>query len=992
VRVLLTLLVACADDPAVPLTDATRLERRLAAGDAHVYSVVLRRDDFFFVTVTQQGVDVAVELLGPRDRRLLLADGPNGPDGPEDVAVVARAAGVHRLEVRAASAGSYRLDVRALRPADDRDHGHAEALRLYAEAEELRATQDADSRRRARVLYEELLERTRDIEAPLLRARAERRRGQVLDDLGATREALASFESALALYDGVGNGWEVAPLLNETGSLHRQMGEPEKARESFERALGMSRELDNRVGVAAALNNLGVLHESLGEHQEALGFYDRALSEWEAVGNRSRAANTLHNLGINCMTLGRTDEALDFLRQALEIYRARDDRHGQAVTLSATGWTHALDGDFEGALAALDEALELRRSVGDRQGEAVTQDLRGDTYREMGDWAAASASYRRSLELVRETGHRQNEAHALTNLGRAAAANGEPEAALELLRESLGMFRGLGDLTGESTTLVAIAEAERRRGNLAAARARLEEAITIVESMRRRLQSPSFRTSYFATRYDDYGLYVDVLMDLGEPEAAFEAAERARARTLLESLAEVSRRPPPELEARERALRAKINAKEARRLRLLSETETAAAGEAVALEQEARTLLRDYEKLQGEIRAVRGPELVRPLSLREIRRELLDDDTRLLAYSLGAARSFLWVVSPSAFETYELAPRDEIEELARRVHELLPRGHERGFRRQVELATAALSGLVLAPAAERLDAERLVIVADGALQYVPFAALPIGGSPLIVEHEVVSLPSASVLGLLRRKQASRARAPKALAMVADPVFSSDDPRLSGGTHATVPVDLERSMDDFDVARLERLAYSAEEAEAILALVPAEEAFRALGTAASRTAVQGGALRDYRIVHFATHGLMNARQPSLSGIVLSLVDAGGAPQDGFLRVHEIPDLGLTADLVVLSACRTALGKHVRGEGLLGLTRGFFAAGTPRVVVSYWNVSDRATAELMARFYRGLLTGGLTASQALRAAQLSLRDDARWAAPYYWAAFTLQGEWR
>jgi CHAT domain-containing protein len=139
-------------------------------------------------------------------------------------------------------------------------------------------------------------------------------------------------------------------------------------------------------------------------------------------------------------------------------------------------------------------------------------------------------------------------------------------------------------------------------------------------------------------------------------------------------------------------------------------------------------------------------------------------------------------------------------------------------------------------------------------------------------------------------------------------------------------------------------------------------------------------------------LINSVHPELSGLVLSLVDPQGRPQEGFLRLHDIYNLKLGADLVVLSACQTALGKDIRGEGLIGLTRGFMYAGAPRVVASLWEVDDRATAELMKRLYEGMLVRGLTPAAALRDAQLALRRDRRWSDPFYWGAFVLQGEWK
>jgi CHAT domain-containing protein len=190
----------------------------------------------------------------------------------------------------------------------------------------------------------------------------------------------------------------------------------------------------------------------------------------------------------------------------------------------------------------------------------------------------------------------------------------------------------------------------------------------------------------------------------------------------------------------------------------------------------------------------------------------------------------------------------------------------------------------------------------------------------------------------------------------------------------------------------RLPNSRLEAESILALVPAEQTLPALGFAASRETVDRGELERYRILHFATHGLLHGDFPELSGVVLSLYDPQGRPREGFLRAHEISRLRLNADLVVLSSCRSALGKPLKGEGLVGLTQAFLDAGAARVLVSLWNVNDQGAAELMERFYRGLLHGGLSPAAALRAAQLEMQGQPRWQAPYYWAGFTLRGEWR
>ncbi|NEP61116.1 MAG: CHAT domain-containing protein [Symploca sp. SIO2G7] len=268
--------------------------------------------------------------------------------------------------------------------------------------------------------------------------------------------------------------------------------------------------------------------------------------------------------------------------------------------------------------------------------------------------------------------------------------------------------------------------------------------------------------------------------------------------------------------------------------------------------------------------------------------------------------------------------------------------------------------------------------------------------PLLANHEIVNLPSATTLGIIRQEQATRQTAPKAIAILADPVFSSDDKRVKSSKQQrefSLPQQLlDRSAREVDIGVWQRLPGTRTEAEAIMALVPDAERVHGFDFAANREMVTNPELSNYRIVHFATHGLLNSTNPELSGIVLSLFDKQGNSQNGFLRLHDVFNLNLPAELVVLSACQTGLGEEVKGEGLVGLTRGFMYAGSPRVLVSLWNVNDLATSELMKRFYRKMLEEGLPATAALRTAQLEMQQETQWDSPYYWAAFTLQGEWR
>ena len=345
-------------------------------------------------------------------------------------------------------------------------------------------------------------------------------------------------------------------------------------------------------------------------------------------------------------------------------------------------------------------------------------------------------------------------------------------------------------------------------------------------------------------------------------------------------------------------------------------------------------------------------------------------------------------------------------------------------------AAQALSRTLLAPVAAQLGNKRLVIVADGALQYIPFAMLPEpetgrqgeretgrarnpqSAMPLVVNHEVVSLPSASALAVQRAELTGRQPAPKMLAVIADPVFDRTDarfktlapaasdkeqaPTIAFNDARSIEHLAEKSADKAGVTTrrlvIPRLPFTRQEATRLLALAPKSSSFGAIDFEANRLNVLKGDLSQYRYVHFATHGVMDSERPGLSSLVLSMVDAEGKPQDGFLRANDIYNLKLPAELVVLSACQTGLGKEIKGEGLVGLTRGFMYAGAARVVVSLWSVNDKATADLMTKFYEKMLKQEERPAAALRAAQVEMWKQKQWQSPYYWAEFTLQGEWR
>jgi CHAT domain-containing protein/Flp pilus assembly protein TadD len=867
---------------------------------------------------------------------------------------------------------------------------------------------------------------------------------------GESRKAIEIYNQVLSIRRDLKDRAGEATTLNAIGEAYRRLGEKRRALKYFQDALALRRAVRDTNGEAVTLNSLGAVYSDLGELQKAIEAYNQALPLRRDAASR---AVTLINLGRAYDLLGVPQEAISFYNQALQLARSSSARRTEAQIFNFIGLSHWASGDHARALESLTQALTLSREVKDSSLEAAIQNNFGLVYSSMGEWRKAIDALNQSLPLIRKAGNRQYEAYALNNLGFAHEALGDLDKAKESHEQALKLTREVNDRLREGKARYGIARVESRRNRLKQARDQIEQTIKIVESLRAKLSSPELRASYRATTQQYYDLYIDVLMRMGRraPRSnlvaeALQVSERARARSLIELLteagADIRQGVDAQLVERERELQEQINDKATEQIQSLGDPKK--AGQVAALAREIEQLTIELRDTQSRIRASspRYAALTQPLPLtaREIQNQILDANTMLLEYSLGEERSYLWAVTKTSLRGFTLPQREKIESAARRYYELITarnqsHPNETSQRRQARVANAdaeshqaglALSQMLLEPVAARLGNKRLIIVADGALQYLPFAALPkpTNGAvtpssihrPMIASHEMVTLPSASTLAALRGEATGRPTATKTIAVIADPVFEAKDERVKTVEIKAEKTDERRDEKNGEAAvaepsrillvksakeagavdaqfRIPRLPHTRNEAEAILSLTSPGAGKSTFDFAATRAAATNAELGQYRIVHLATHGFLNSLNPELSGLVFSLLDEKGAPQNGFLLAPEIYNLKLPAtDLVVLSACQTGLGKEVRGEGVVGLTRGFMYAGAPRVVVSLWNVSDRATADLMKSFYRGMLARGLRPATALRAAQIEMWKQRQWRAPYYWAAFGLQGEWR
>lgn len=934
-----------AQETTLRLGDST--DRELAGGATHSYRLELSADQFLHIAVEQLGADVALSIRAPDGTKSPEIDRPNGTRGKEWISWIARTSGSYSLDVRSTQGrtvrGRYRLKVETIRTSVPDDLLRITAEQAVSEAETLRADGSSES----------------------------------------LRSGIEKFKKAVALFK----------------TLHDDYEE------------------------AVALYGSGFSLQTIGENQEAINDLNRALSLF-GDDDYSRAF-TSAALGWPLMYLADYEGAMRSFNLALQLSRPSQSVRVEGVALYGLGWTYALTGQYELALQKFSESLKLRQDAKDVRGEALTLTGIGKVEALMGHRERAQVYLNRALErLPKSKANALAEGDILSNLGWVSRSLNEDSVALDYFSRALPLRRG--DPIGEATTLYGISTISQRLGRFGESIVAIEDAVEIIESVRMRGLNQKLRLSYFASIQDYYDFYIYLLMRLdnlrpgqGYATKALHASERARARSLIDILAEnqidLRRGVDDSLLAAERRIEQELSAAVGRQYQKLNNP-------ADELSSQVRNLISQRESLRAQIReaspnyaAIVQPQ---PLTAREIQELVLDDETVLLEYAVGEDESYLWIITVQEISSHRLPGRADIERRARLLNELLlarnqivPQESAAKKRNRITEADARammisqeLGQILLGPTAGRFAGKRFLLVAPGVLQYVPFAALIDPGSPpspLINNHELVVVPSATTIAVLRAHIKNRIPQPNLVAAFGDPVFAASDERVAPISSRTRKIRDSASTSRPAAAAsvsptattFPRLLSSRWEAKQIVSMVSPKNRKLFLDFDANRQTATAADISRFRVLHFATHAIVDNQHPELSGIVLSMVDKTGRSQNGFLSSHEIFDLKLPAELIVLSACRTGLGKEFKGEGLVGLTRAFMYAGAARIVVSIWDVDDKPTSELMVRFYRHMLgSAKLRPAAALRAAQVEMSQDPRWQSPYFWAAFVLQGEWK
>jgi CHAT domain-containing protein/uncharacterized protein HemY len=836
-----------------------------------------------------------------------------------------------------------------------------------------------------------------------------------------------------------------AESLAQIAVAQFELGRHSEAEQTNNQAIQIWQQLKNQRGEAQALSTQGIVYLVLDQVEQATATLKNAEALWRSLGDSDELANTLvdqnflairqgqwqaaltllneaqgllvdkqaepyvagkvaMSLGDVYEAYGQLDTSLSYFQEALTLYRDfAHDKRAINEAANQVGRLQARLGDYAAAKQEIEQALSVALETGNEFNVGMCHETLGRVWLEASSYEPARDEFLAAISHFQKSNTQWLVARAQTYLGQTEHLLGHLERASEAYEKALRFYQKNPDYTNEAAIRFGLGKIALQQNQLGKAEEHLRRSITLTEQLRENAASRDLRSSFLALIHDRYETYVEWLMTRYARERnqqfaieAFEANESGRARALLDSLRdsqkELRQTNDPLLLEKEQRLQQQEQQLIDERGKLASHGGN---------EKEKADVEKKLTDVRGQLETTKARinsssnfhQLLEPLTYEDIHRQVTDAETSLLSYSLGDGKSFAWLVTQDGLTSYELADKQTIEKAATRLIALL-KSPPLNSTQETELQSSIseVSRLVLEQVSAKLRTPRLIVIADGALQYIPFQILKNpakANESLISEFDIVAAPSASALALVRQQRANRQHGSKLLVGFGDAVFSRDY-TPQGSTATATDTGSARSETVSRLAKLPRLFNAKRELLAISDLVGKDSSFY-VEYNATRANLLKLDLSQYRILHVVTHGVLDTKQPELSGIVLSLIDANQRPIDGFVSLSDIYRLRAPVDLVVLSACETAVGQRMQGEGLIGLTRGFMYAGASGVVATLWTVDDRATAELMKQFYANMLQRGMGPARALREAQNYIRSQPNWSAPYFWAGFTFQGDY-
>lgn len=756
--------------------------------------------------------------------------------------------------------------------------------------------------------------------------------GNLFTQTDQTDSALAYYRKAVPALYAAGDRENAAGTLGNMGIVFRDIGRRDSAMAAYRKALPIQREIGDHEGESATLGNIGTLLHDFGQLDSALTYHRQALQIARQFGNRVGELSDLMNIGSVFNALGQGDSALSYYHDALPIQRAVGDRKHEGATLNNIGATFRLIRQLDSALTYYYQAARIQIEVDDKSGLAGTLENLGNVFLAYGHPDSALAYYHQALPIQRAVGYRADEAETLDHLGEIFSDLKQPDSALAYFHQALSIRHDVGVLRGEAETLANLGDLYRRNSRPDSAVRYFDRATALIGAVSSHAGSDFNRLSFNETTTYWYGAWTLAWLALDQSYGALAASERGRAQALLELMRDTtqSSRPGGDLPAEGKRLADVVRG-------------TTTGGLIYFFAGD--TLVTWVIQPTGPVRAVE----------RAIKRDSLSLLVQAFRSQLGVGGASRLGLRGTALELTSESAGSETS----------------SGDRERELSAILLPPEVLKGLA---GFKEIVIVPQGALALLPFAALSLPGSDEQLGDRIAIryAPSLGTLGQAEARQSPGARIEslRQAVIVGNPLM----PKV------TIP---------------------GKGSERLIPLPGAETEAGTIAKELGSTALSGAKATESEVVrrlsgaplvHLATHGFAYSGEAKARSSFVAL--APDSTDDGLLTVGEIldnPKLRLTADLVVLSACQTGLGNLKESEGTVGLQRAFLAKGARSVLVSLWNVSDDATSALMSAFYRHWLRDGDRPSkaEALRRSQEEIRHRPGWEHPRFWAAFQLVG---
>lgn len=812
--------------------------------------------------------------------------------------------------------------------------------------------------------------------------RLEKHSGMAIAMMNSSRyndETLRHVQTTQALAQQIGTDSAMARAENVQGMYLENMKIGDRGISAYLRAAALAERAGApaRKSAAAIYGNLSNAYQNF-EDWERYAFYNE--KAWELDPERTPRKEFSYRMsrGIAFFELYERDAAEKEYQAGLDLSAITKRPRDRALALSELAFLYwTFDHDRERALRLYDESIDFARQAKVPSVEANNIGNRGNVYRDTGDYARATADYREAIRLYDASGLSKQTFYLWKNIGQTMRLEGRTAEGAAFLKQLIDERSQDASPRHLWQAHMELASALATMGDRAGAAQHFEAMIDVLEEQRKSSILDGFRTGSFAhalSAYDPYDRYIRFLIDGGGTGAidALAIAERARARGFLEALASVrtavaAKLPAALFDEESRVNRAISDAQQKLRAPSLDKTQREAALAALNDAEMARErFILKMRVEQPNLAEARYPSM---LTTQEIQSALRPGETAI-AFFLSEPSSYRWTIRRDAIQLDTIAARRSIESDANRVRELVRAPSPMPELRSAtsRLSAALFSGLDFS------GDKPLTIIPHGVLHYIPFEVLPAGDRLLVERHAVSYAPSLNALVQLRRSPANSGTF-RVLAVGNPPESSSA---------ASVRASSERKEDIENLALLEPLPYAQQELQAIGRTFPDHTRILS-GESARETDLRSSLTSRFPVIHFATHGLVSDAQPKRSGLLM----APEPGEDGLLQVSEIYGLGLKANLIVLSACQTALGKEITGEGLIGLSRAFFYAGARSVVATLWNLNDRFAAEFVERFYRELNTGAST-EESLRRAKAAYVNDPKYAHPFYWSSLVLLGD--